>query len=259
MAGGPDNPLGARALYLGATLYRIHGSNEPWTIGHAVSSGCIRMRNEDVIDLYDRGQGRDAGHRYVGRTQGSGGSTRRTARGARGDAAGALSIFTQLYRSDGCLTARQLSYPEGRQAGFPGREQKRRCGDDPCAAERSGIALAAVCGVVAARHPAEAGFFRDLIATIQTDGEFSGRFYPEQVPQDPDRAVPLSAANVELPDEREARHDHHRSAGEVPLLRARRRTGDPLWRRRRPRGLRLERHRAVGRKQEWPTWTRRRK
>ena len=54
MAGGPDNPLGARALYLGATLYRIHGSNEPWTIGQAVSSGCIRMRNEDVTDLYER-------------------------------------------------------------------------------------------------------------------------------------------------------------------------------------------------------------
>jgi lipoprotein-anchoring transpeptidase ErfK/SrfK len=54
MAGGPDNPLGARALYLGSSLYRIHGSNEPWTIGTEVSSGCIRMRNEDVIDLYDR-------------------------------------------------------------------------------------------------------------------------------------------------------------------------------------------------------------
>ncbi len=54
MAGGIDNPLGARALYLGSTLYRIHGSNQPWTIGQAVSSGCIRMRNEDVIDLYDR-------------------------------------------------------------------------------------------------------------------------------------------------------------------------------------------------------------
>jgi lipoprotein-anchoring transpeptidase ErfK/SrfK len=54
MAGGPENPLGARALYLGSSLYRIHGSNEPWTIGTAVSSGCIRMRNEDVIDLYDR-------------------------------------------------------------------------------------------------------------------------------------------------------------------------------------------------------------
>jgi lipoprotein-anchoring transpeptidase ErfK/SrfK len=54
VAGGPDNPLGARALYLGSSLYRIHGSNEPWTIGTAVSSGCIRMRNEDVIDLYDR-------------------------------------------------------------------------------------------------------------------------------------------------------------------------------------------------------------
>jgi lipoprotein-anchoring transpeptidase ErfK/SrfK len=54
MAGGPENPLGARALYLGSSLYRIHGSNEPWTIGQAVSSGCFRLRNEDVIDLYDR-------------------------------------------------------------------------------------------------------------------------------------------------------------------------------------------------------------
>ena len=54
MAGGPNNPLGARALSLGSTLYRIHGSNEPWTIGQMVSSGCIRMRNEDVIDLYQR-------------------------------------------------------------------------------------------------------------------------------------------------------------------------------------------------------------
>jgi lipoprotein-anchoring transpeptidase ErfK/SrfK len=54
MEGGLENPLGARAIYLGSTLYRIHGSNEPWTIGTAVSSGCIRMRNEDVIDLYER-------------------------------------------------------------------------------------------------------------------------------------------------------------------------------------------------------------
>jgi len=54
MPGGPDNPLGARALYLGTSLYRIHGSNEPWTIGQEVSSGCIRMRNEDVVDLYGR-------------------------------------------------------------------------------------------------------------------------------------------------------------------------------------------------------------
>ena len=54
MPGGPDNPLGARAMYLGSTLYRIHGSNEPWTIGTQVSSGCIRMRNEDVVDLYGR-------------------------------------------------------------------------------------------------------------------------------------------------------------------------------------------------------------
>jgi lipoprotein-anchoring transpeptidase ErfK/SrfK len=54
MEGGPDNPLGARALYIGGTIYRIHGSNEPETIGEAVSSGCIRMTNEDVIDLYSR-------------------------------------------------------------------------------------------------------------------------------------------------------------------------------------------------------------
>jgi lipoprotein-anchoring transpeptidase ErfK/SrfK len=53
MEGGPNNPLGARAMYLGSTLYRIHGSNEPWTIGHNVSSGCIRLRNSDVIDLYE--------------------------------------------------------------------------------------------------------------------------------------------------------------------------------------------------------------
>ena len=65
MEGGPDNPLGARAMYLGSTLYRIHGTNEPWTIGKAVSSGCIRMRNEDVIDLYERVKRRHARHRDV--------------------------------------------------------------------------------------------------------------------------------------------------------------------------------------------------
>jgi lipoprotein-anchoring transpeptidase ErfK/SrfK len=54
MPGGIENPLGARAMYLGSTLYRIHGSNEPETIGQAVSSGCFRMTNEDVVDLYDR-------------------------------------------------------------------------------------------------------------------------------------------------------------------------------------------------------------
>lgn len=54
MEGGPNNPMGARALYLGSTLYRIHGTNEPWSIGRSVSSGCIRMTNEDVIDLYQR-------------------------------------------------------------------------------------------------------------------------------------------------------------------------------------------------------------
>ncbi|WP_134494591.1 L,D-transpeptidase [Microvirga pakistanensis] len=54
MKGGLGNPLGARALYLGSSMYRIHGSNEPETIGYAVSSGCIRMTNADVIDLYNR-------------------------------------------------------------------------------------------------------------------------------------------------------------------------------------------------------------
>jgi lipoprotein-anchoring transpeptidase ErfK/SrfK len=54
MQGGINNPLGSRAMYLGSTLYRIHGSNEPETIGQAVSSGCFRMTNEDVQDLYSR-------------------------------------------------------------------------------------------------------------------------------------------------------------------------------------------------------------
>ncbi|MDA8870417.1 L,D-transpeptidase [Rhizobiaceae bacterium] len=54
MEGGPENPLGARALYLGSSIYRIHGTNQAWSIGQAVSSGCIRMRNQDVMDLYER-------------------------------------------------------------------------------------------------------------------------------------------------------------------------------------------------------------
>ena len=54
MAGGPGNPMGARALYLGSTVYRIHGTNAPETIGHAVSSGCFRLVNEQVADLYAR-------------------------------------------------------------------------------------------------------------------------------------------------------------------------------------------------------------
>ncbi|WP_181704229.1 L,D-transpeptidase [Chthonobacter albigriseus] len=53
MPGGPDNPLGSRAMYIGSTIYRIHGTAEPWTIGQAVSSGCIRMTNDDVADLYE--------------------------------------------------------------------------------------------------------------------------------------------------------------------------------------------------------------
>jgi lipoprotein-anchoring transpeptidase ErfK/SrfK len=62
MPGGPENPLGARALYIGSTLYRIHGTNQPWTIGHAMSSGCIRMANEDVMHLYEMA---DVGTRVV--------------------------------------------------------------------------------------------------------------------------------------------------------------------------------------------------
>jgi len=54
MSGGPGNPLGARAMYLGGTMYRIHGTNQPSSIGQKVSSGCIRLLNEDVIDLYQR-------------------------------------------------------------------------------------------------------------------------------------------------------------------------------------------------------------
>lgn len=56
MPGGPENPLGARALYIGDTEYRIHGTNQPWSIGRAVSSGCIRMMNEEVIDLAGRAE-----------------------------------------------------------------------------------------------------------------------------------------------------------------------------------------------------------
>jgi lipoprotein-anchoring transpeptidase ErfK/SrfK len=54
MAGGPGNPMGARALYLGATVYRIHGTNQPQTIGQAISSGCFRLANSEIIDLYER-------------------------------------------------------------------------------------------------------------------------------------------------------------------------------------------------------------
>ena len=54
MAGGPGNPMGARALYLGSKVYRVHGTNQPETIGHAISSGCFRLANGDIIDLYER-------------------------------------------------------------------------------------------------------------------------------------------------------------------------------------------------------------
>ena len=82
MAGGPNNPLGARAMYLGSTLYRIHGSNEPWTIGHNVSSGCIRMRNADVIDLYEPREGRHQGRRALSNRR-RGSPARRRVRASR--------------------------------------------------------------------------------------------------------------------------------------------------------------------------------
>ena len=62
-AGGPGNPLGARAMYIGGTEYRIHGTNDPTTIGKHVSSGCIRLTNDDVIDLYQPRAGRRQGDR----------------------------------------------------------------------------------------------------------------------------------------------------------------------------------------------------
>ena len=65
MEGGIANPLGARAMYLGSSLYRIHGTNEPDTIGTNVSSGCIRLTNEDVTDLFGRVRRRHARHRDV--------------------------------------------------------------------------------------------------------------------------------------------------------------------------------------------------
>ena len=61
MAGGPGNPLGARAMYLSGSVYRIHGTNAPETIGQRVSSGCIRLTNEDVTDLYEPREGRRQG------------------------------------------------------------------------------------------------------------------------------------------------------------------------------------------------------
>ena len=74
MKGGPDNPLGARAMYLWSgnkdTLYRIHGTNEPWTIGTNVSSGCIRLTNEDIVDLYNRDANRRESHRVRDRQTG---------------------------------------------------------------------------------------------------------------------------------------------------------------------------------------------
>jgi L,D-transpeptidase catalytic domain len=74
MKGGPDNPIGARAMYLWSgnkdTLYRIHGTNEPGTIGTNVSSGCIRLTNEDIVDLYNRTPNRRESHRVRDRQTG---------------------------------------------------------------------------------------------------------------------------------------------------------------------------------------------
>jgi lipoprotein-anchoring transpeptidase ErfK/SrfK len=100
MEGGPGNPLGARALYLfqGSrdTLYRIHGTNEPRSIGTATSSGCIRMLNEEVIDLYDRVQHGGQGHRYL-ETCGPAGSGRRASRSLATAATSAASPHAWLW------------------------------------------------------------------------------------------------------------------------------------------------------------------
>ena len=85
MAGGDGNPLGARALYLGKTLYRIHGTNQPSTIGSFVSSGCIRLINEDIEDLYQPREGRHARGRAAGRQ--AAGADRRQRFGAAGGCA----------------------------------------------------------------------------------------------------------------------------------------------------------------------------
>ena len=79
MAGGPGNPLGARALYLGNTLYRIHGTNQPSTIGPFVSSGCIRLLNEDIEDLYSRVQVWHPRRGAAGQAAGDGGGRERAA------------------------------------------------------------------------------------------------------------------------------------------------------------------------------------
>jgi lipoprotein-anchoring transpeptidase ErfK/SrfK len=87
--GHPMNPMGARALYLGATMYRIHGTDAPWTIGQAVSKGCIRMYNKDVIDLYDR-----------------------VPVGAR------VTVTWNSYRSSGAVASSSGSSPSGQSSGF---------------------------------------------------------------------------------------------------------------------------------------------
>ena len=95
MAGGPGNPLGARALYLGNTLYRIHGTNQPSTIGSFVSSGCIRLLNEDIEDLYSRVQ---VGTRVVV-CAGQGAGACRQYRRATGSGRRAASCRSYQYRA----------------------------------------------------------------------------------------------------------------------------------------------------------------
>ena len=93
MAGGNGNPLGARAMYLGHTLYRIHGTNQPSTIGHYVSSGCVGMLNEDVEDLYQPRAGRHACRRASRQAAGDGGQYWRAAKRRTGEPDGAAAAL----------------------------------------------------------------------------------------------------------------------------------------------------------------------
>jgi hypothetical protein len=89
MAGGPGNPLGARAMYLGSTVYRIHGTNQPSTIGKFVSSGCIRLTNEDVSDLFSRV---DVGTRVVVLPKNAPLEAKATGKATGGAATGMISV-----------------------------------------------------------------------------------------------------------------------------------------------------------------------
>ncbi len=130
MAGGPGNPLGARAMYLGSTVYRIHGTNQPSTIGKFVSSGCIGMLNEDVSDLFDRVKvGRTRGCSWPRARADVGRSRRPADRGAAAARAGDGALSLTVIRTDFLLKgAQQRAFfvPLSRQCNDSGRVGTRR-------------------------------------------------------------------------------------------------------------------------------------